>query len=332
MSDLVSVVLPVGPGARGALEALEDLKRQSWRELEIIAVLNGCPKEIREAYQMESSSRLRLIDHGDTPNLLKALSSAIDASSGKWLARMDTDDRCHPERVEKTLQPLLRGECDVASCGIELIDPIGQGMQRYVDWVNGLTDQAQLSRERFIESPVVQPTVIMSKELFLEAGGYLDDGFAEDYSLWLRLLALRKRFGKVTERLYSWRDHEERLTRNDDRFSQKKMLALKAQALSQLPDVQERGVTFCGAGPIAKVLARELLAREITVLGFFEIDPKRIGSICQGKPIADYRELGSRWRSGVQLSAVGTPGGRDVIREAARKSGFKEGCNFWCCC
>ncbi|MEN8797590.1 MAG: sugar phosphate isomerase/epimerase, partial [Akkermansiaceae bacterium] len=65
-------------------------------------------------YQMESSSRLRLIDHGDTPNLLKALSSAIDASSGKWLARMDTDDpygefeQCAPYAVNVQIKTEMK--------------------------------------------------------------------------------------------------------------------------------------------------------------------------------------------------------------------------------
>ena len=332
MTNLVSIIFPVGPGSRGARRAMHDLLAQTWEDIEIVTVLNGCPDEIRRSFQKEKSQRVKLIDLGNEPNLLKALQVATEAACGVWLARMDTDDRCHPERIEKTMELLLAGECDVASCGIELIDPIGNGMRRYVDWVNQLTDHERVSAERFIESPVVQPTVILRRETFFEIGGYLDDGFAEDYSLWLRLLAQGMRFGKVSELLYSWRDHEDRLTRNDVRFSQKQMLALKADALSRLDEVIKRGVTFCGAGPIAKVLARELLGRGIAVHGFFEIDPKRIGSICQGQPIADHRDFGTRWRDAVQLAAVGTRGGREIIREAARKSGFEEGRNFWCCC
>lgn len=332
MKNLVSVIFPVGPGSRGAMEALKDMKNQTWQDLEVIAVLNGCPEEIREGFKNEADVRLRVIDLGEHPQLIGALNTAVQEARGEWLARMDTDDRCHPERIEKTVELLLRNECEVANCGIELIDAMGAGMRRYVDWVNQLTDPDQLSRERFLESPVVQPTVMMSRETLLGAGGYLDDGFAEDYSLWLRLLAQGKRFGKVGESLYYWRDHEDRLTRNDDRFSHKKMLALKAHALSELPKVRERGVIFCGAGPIAKVLARELLAREITVHGFFEVDPRRVGSVCQGKPIVDHREFGRQWREAVQLAAVGTPGSREMIRAAAREKGFREGCDFWCCC
>ncbi|MGC6427147.1 MAG: glycosyltransferase [Akkermansiaceae bacterium] len=332
MRDLVSVIFPVGPGARGALDALEDLKGQTWRELEIIAVLNGCPDAVRAAFQKERDPRVHLLDLGAEPHLIRALNAAVESASGKWLARMDTDDRCHSERIERTLAPLIAGKWDVVSCGIELVHALGEGMQRYVDWVNQLTDPERLARERFVESPVVQPTVMMSRETLVGAGGYWDDGFAEDYSLWLRLLAQGKCFGKVKDQLYSWRDHEERLTRMDGRFSHKKMLVLKAQAISGMEAVSDRGVAICGSGPIAKILARELLAREVKVHGFFDIDPKRIGSTCQGKPIVSHDEFGSRWREAVQLAAVGTPGGREAIRQAAQRLGFQEGDDFWCCC
>lgn len=332
MNDRVSVIFPIGPNAYRASEALKDLFSQSWSDLEIIATLNGCPSEIRADFLAQNDPRLKVIDLGEKPALIEALNTAIEQSSGRWLARMDTDDRCASERIEKTMAPLLAKEAEVVSCGVKLIDALGDGMQRYVDWVNGLDQPETVIRERFIESPVVQPTVIMAKKTLLAAGGYRDDRFAEDYSLWLRLLHQGSRFSKVSETLYCWRDSEMRLTRTNERYSQKMMLALKAEALAALKSVQENGVAFCGAGPISRQLARELKARRVSIQGFFEVDPKRIGSVCQGAPIVDSQEVGSLWPEAILLSAVGTRGGRAKIRTAAREAGYVEGKNFWCCC
>lgn len=327
MTDLVSVVFPVGPGVKEAGDALDDLLGQTWENLEILAVLNGCLPEVREDFLGRNDERLRVIDLGDEPQLLPALNLAVEKSRGKWLARMDSDDRCHATRIEKQVE--LLATVDVATCEIELVGALGDGMQRYVDWVNELDDPA---KERFVESPVVQPTVMMSKELFLKAGGYLENGFAEDYDLWLRLLGMGARFGRVSEKLYRWHDRTDRLTRSDPRFSQQKMLALKAARIADLPDVREKGVAIAGAGPIGKVLARELLSCGIEVHGFFEVSPKRIGSICQGKPIVSDQELGGRWNSAILLSAVGVAGGREKVRAVAESAGYREGENFWCCC
>jgi len=327
MNDLVSVVFPVGPGVDSAGDALRDLLTQTWPDLEIIAVLNGCLPEVREDFLSRKDERLRVFDLGEEARLLPALNLAVEESRGKWLARMDSDDRCSATRIEKQLELLQR--VDVATCEIELVGALGEGMQRYVDWVNELEDPA---RERFVESPVVQPTVMMSKERFLEAGGYLDNGFAEDYDLWLRLLAMGARFGRVSEKLYRWHDRNDRLTRSDPRFGQKQMIALKAAHLTNLPDIAERGVVIAGAGPIGKVLARELLSRGVAVHGFFEVSPKRIGSTCQGRPIVSDQNLGLRWQAAVLLSAVGVSGGREKVRVVAEGAGYREGVNFWCCC
>jgi len=123
MSDLVSVVFPVGPGVAEAGLALRDMLEQTWEELEIVAVLNGCLPEVREEFL---DVRLRVVDFGGTADLLRALDHAVEMSRGKWLARMDSDDRCHKTRIEKTLEPLLAGACEVASCGIQLVGALGE--------------------------------------------------------------------------------------------------------------------------------------------------------------------------------------------------------------
>ncbi|MFT6180298.1 MAG: glycosyltransferase involved in cell wall biosynthesis [Akkermansiaceae bacterium] len=332
MDGKVSVVFPVGPNVKEAGLALDDLLNQTWKELEIVAILNGCLANVRDEFIGKSDPRLRVIDLGEQPQLLNALEVGVNRSSGKWLARMDSDDRCEVSRIERQVKSLLSGECEVVSCGIELVGGLGDGMQRYVDWVNALDSPEKVARERFVESPVVQPTVMMSKELLLSVGGYLRNGFAEDYDLWLRLLAAGARFGKVPGKLYQWHDRSDRLTRSDPRFGQKKMLELKAHALSRMGMIREEGVAISGAGPIGKVLGRELIARGIKVHGFFEVNPKRVGSTCQGAPIVGTEEFGQRWREATLLSAVGVSGGREKVRTLAKRERYWEGVDFWCCC
>ena len=332
MSDLVSVVFPVGPKVFDAGLALDDLVGQTYENLEIVAVLNGCPDLVRSEFLARDNPRLRVIDLGNKPRLLEALDLAVSESRGKWLARMDADDRCDSTRIERQVGLLEVGEFEVASCGISLKEAMGDGMHRYVDWVNGLDTPEKVSRERFVESPVVQPTVMMTKSLFEKVGGYLRNGFAEDYDLWLRLLEHGARFGKLPDLLYDWYDRPGRLTRSDPRFDHRMMLTLKADALARLPEIKKKGVVISGAGPIGKVLGRELISRGINVRGYFEVSPKRIGSTCQGAPIAGAEELGRRWRDSILLAAVGAGGGRFEVRKLANEVGFREGRDFWCCC
>ena len=52
---------------------------------------------------------------------------------------MDADDVSYPERFAKQFAMLEEdASLGAVSCGVRLIDVLGEGMQRYVDWVNSL--------------------------------------------------------------------------------------------------------------------------------------------------------------------------------------------------
>ncbi len=75
-------------------------------------------------------------------------------------------------------------------------------MRAYVEWVNGLVDHEAMARDRFVESPVVHPSVAMRTSTLRGLGGYRDFDGPEDYELWLRAFDARLRFAKLAETLH----------------------------------------------------------------------------------------------------------------------------------
>lgn len=47
-----------------------------------------------------------------------------------------------------------------------------KGFQVYVDWVNGIKTSQQIENELFVESPIVNPTVMIRREVFEKYGSY----------------------------------------------------------------------------------------------------------------------------------------------------------------
>jgi hypothetical protein len=134
-----------------------------------------------------------------------------------------------------------------------------------------------MARERFVESPLAHPSVTVRRELFLDAGGYRDRGWPEDYDLWLRLFAAGARFAKVERPLHFWREHPERLTRRDLRYSTAAFLRCKAHHLALGPLSGGRPVVVWGAGQTGRRLARLLLDGGVEITAFIDIDPRKIG-------------------------------------------------------
>jgi glycosyltransferase involved in cell wall biosynthesis len=332
MAPAISILLPFHNAAATLAEALESLLAQTFGDWELLAVDDRSHDRSADiaAGFARRDPRVRLMANAGPPGIVGALQTAAKASGADWVARMDADDRCHPERLARQWE--RAGEADVITTNVALIDPLGEGMVRYVAWANSLETHEAIANARFIENPVIHPTVLMRCSVLDAAGGYRDVPWAEDHDLWLRMLQHGARFAKVPECLLGWRDSASRLTRSDGRYQERARQRMRAHFLSAIPAVRERGVVIAGAGPIGKSLARELLALGVRVHGFFDVHPRRLGEIIHGAEVAGLEGFGGRWRDAVLLSGVGLAGVREEIRQLAAAAGYVEGLDFWCVC
>ena len=60
-----------------------------------------------------------------------------------------------------------------------------------------------MARDRFVESPLVHPSVAMRTATLRQLGGWRDFDGPEDYDLWLRGFDAGLRFAKLEETLVS---------------------------------------------------------------------------------------------------------------------------------
>ena len=329
------MVLPVRNGEETLAQAVGSCLGQTMSDLELLLVVNGCTdrsEDIAKGFAREDR-RVTVLKSARGLGVTGAMEAGLQKVTTPLVARMDADDIAHPERLARQFEMLSRNPLlDAVSCGVQMIDSQGEGMNRYVEWVNGLGTPEAVARERFIECPIIQPSLLMRIGSVQRAGGYRQVDWAEDHDLFLRMLESGAQFGKVSEVLLAWRDSEGRLTRSDPAYGEDRVWEMKAHYLARLPSVKTQGVAICGAGPIGKRLARLLTAQQVDVHGFFEVNVRKIGSTIGGVPVAGPDEFGTRWREAVLLSAVGVEGGRERVRELARSAGYAEGENFWCCC
>ena len=335
MKPRLSVIVPVRDAERTLGESLESCLSQSFGEFELVVVLNGCSDRSAEIAKgfADGDGRVVVMESSEEGGVTEAQRVGIAAARADVIARMDADDRSHPERFAKQWELLQEDESlGAVGCGVRLIESQGEGMGRYVDWVNSLGTPEAIARERFVECPVIQPSLMMRREALEAAGGYRVRSWAEDHDLILRMLGRGVRIGKVPEVLLEWRDGPSRLTRCHPMYAEEQVWLMKAEYLVGLERIRERGVVISGAGPIGKRLGRHLRGLGVEMHGFFEVSERRIGQTIGGVPVARADEVGVRWRDAVLISAVGVPGGRGQVRALAEAAGYLEGEDFWCCC
>jgi glycosyltransferase involved in cell wall biosynthesis len=329
----VSVLLPVRDAGGVLSHCLDSLAAQTLEAHEVIAVDDGSCDGSGERLAERAAHDPRLRVFRTPPRgIAAALNRALFEARAPVVARMDADDWAHPRRLEAQLARLREDpEVDILGCRVTLGAPAargqGAGMRAYAAWVNDLVEHDAMARSRFVESPIVHPSVAMRTRALHGLGGYRDFDGPEDYDLWLRAFDAGLRFAKLPEALVEWRDSPGRLTRTDPRYSARAFVRLKVEALARGP-LGGRAAVVWGAGPIGKGFARALGDAEQRVAAFVEVDGRKIDQRIHGVPVVAVGEAG-RFANALHLGAVGRKGAREQIREEVARLGLGDGEDFF---
>ena len=333
----ISILLPVYNAAPFLQQCLDSLARQTCAEFEIVAVDDGSTDTSMAILEQTAGqdSRLR-IEPCPHRGLVETLNHGLRRCDGEYVARMDADDIAHPQRLELQIAALeAPGGADVVSCLVAHFPrhSLGEGYRIYEEWLNSLVHHDDIFRERFIESPLPHPSIMVRREDLSALGGYREMGWPEDYDLWLRLAAAGKTFGKVSRVLYLWREHENRLTRTDSRYAVERFLTCKAHHLVRGPLAGSVPVVVWGAGQTGRRLSKHLKRFGAELRCFIDIDPRKIDKTLRGLPIhppETLPQLLSAADHTVVLAAVSSRGARALIRDQLTSLGLHEGVEFWC--
>lgn len=332
----VSIVLPVRNGEVYLPDCLRSLLRQTYSNLEVVVVDDGSSDRTGAILTTFSEDdRLRVFST-EARGLVPALNLALQHCRGELIGRIDADDVAHPRRFELQVQAFLeQPDLDVVSslvCHFPRA-AVGMGFRLYEEWLNSLVDHDDIVRERFIESPIPHPSVLMRRRTLEAVGGYRDCDWPEDYDLWLRLAERGARFYKVPRVLCLWRHHDARLTRTDSRYAVERFLACKARHLVDGPLRSAHEVVVWGAGQTGRRISKHLLRFGAEIAAFIDIDPRKIGSTLRNIPIYspdDLPRLMGRDSATVLLTAVSSRGARKVIRERLDAWDLRETTGYWC--
>lgn len=332
----LSVILPVYRNATTIRAAVDSVLRQTFADFELIVVANGSDADTRAELRRCTDARLRVLSL-DRADVAAAFNAGLEVARGAFVARMDADDLCLRRRFALQLAHLkARPRLGLVSSRVKFVSELdfAAGFARYVQWQNGLLRYTDIALQRFVESPLVNPTMMGRREVFTAAGGYRSGDFPEDYDLWLRLLDAGVIVEKLPQRLLVWRDHGRRLTRTDARYSERAFHELKAPFLAGFLRRREAGARplyIWGAGKISRRYSPLLAAEGMNFAGFIDIDPRKIGRSVREVKVFGANILQDEIKNGRRpfvVSYVPGAAARGLIVAKLKEFGMREGKDF----
>jgi glycosyltransferase involved in cell wall biosynthesis len=329
---VVSILLPAFDAQQTLAAALRSVERQRESRWECVIVDDGST-DGTGAVAAAFAARDPRFTVVTTPHrgLVPALTAGLARCRARYVARMDADDVMHRDRLAAQLEVLEtdRGLAAVG-CHVRVVPRAGlrQGWRAYERWLNGIRSPESVRAEAFVECPVVHPTLVIRRPV-LDAFGYRDQGWPEDYDLVLRLLQRGARIGVVPRRLLAWRDHSRRLTRTDPRYALARHTACKAAFLASGFLARSDAYVLWGHGGTGRTLRRALLAHGKRPSEVVDVHPGRLGMRIDGARVVPPEALASLPRRPLVVSVAGVRP-RTQIRAALAAMGLRETADFLC--
>ncbi len=209
----VSVILPVYNSEKFLKDTLESIISQSFSDFEVLAVFDNGTTDSSPAILKEyalNDSRIRLLDAGGSRGLVKGLNFAVRASEGEYLARIDADDICMEDRLQKQAD-YLDDHSDIAILAgcVDIFGDISSARKYALeDILNKTFDDSTLIPLLLRINCLPHPTIMLRRDCAVSLKGYNEDfKEAEDLELWLRALAKGYKIRKLDEKLTRLRMH-----------------------------------------------------------------------------------------------------------------------------
>lgn len=214
MSVPITVLMSVYNGERWLSESISSVLRQSHSDFEFIIVNDGSTDaslDIMNSFAV-SDSRIKLIDKSNT-GLADSLNVGINEAQGEWIARIDADDICEPQRLEiQSGVAASNRDAVFVGSGLILIDEYGSVIARR----SYNRHHAILLRDLY-SAHAFPPhsSAFFRTDVAKRIGGYRTRiKRAQDCDLWLRL-SEHGELLSVSEELVQIRKHSHQVSYED---------------------------------------------------------------------------------------------------------------------
>jgi glycosyltransferase involved in cell wall biosynthesis len=200
VKDGISVIMAINRWDEYCESAIKSIVNQSKKPDEIIIIANGpdSAKIISSIEKIDIPS-LVLID-SELGQLAHSLNIGINIAKYNFIARMDSDDIAHPDRLEKQFDFMREKNLDIAGSHIRLINTKGEriGIRKY-------PLGEKIDQKLPFSSPFAHPSTMIRREFLIKIRGYNAGFNSEDYDLWLRAKRHSVRWDNINEFLLDYR-------------------------------------------------------------------------------------------------------------------------------
>lgn len=260
---LISVVMPAYNAQQHLAEAMQSVLAQTYENFEVILIDDGSSDNTLEIARSFADPRIKIVKNETNLGLVNTLNKALSFCKGDYIARMDADDICVPDRFGLQVE-FLQQHADVGVVGgaIRFFDNIATP---YTFQFPTAHDDIRVALMFYC--PLAHPALMFRRSVYDERKLVYTNEFphAEDYWLWSRFTQ-EVRSANLPNLLLHYRLHKKQVSTSE---SNHQYLASRAV----------RGWMFSQAG--VDLDPRDSELHESLILERYAATPKYLNDIAQ---------------------------------------------------
>lgn len=208
--DLISVIMGIYniPSKEILKKSIYSILQQTYSKLEFIIIDDGSTNDtfLWAKELTNNDSRVILVKNEKNLGLAKTLNIALEMAKGEYIARMDGDDYCSLDRLEKQMKFLKNNrEYELVSSNMANFDENGI-------WGERINNEIIKKEDFLFTSPIPHPTILTYKSCYDKVDGYKESWETnrnEDYDIFMRMFANNIKMYTIQEKLYFYREDQE---------------------------------------------------------------------------------------------------------------------------
>jgi len=188
----ISILMPVfDTPATYLAECWDSIQAQTFREWELVLVDDGsrAAETIEELDRIAEDPRVVLIRLNENQGIAPALNVGLSRCRGKLVARMDSDDKMMPTRLERQFAYMqTHSEVTILGTQLQAIEWQTEQLLRPTEHPEQVTDEYIQHQRNTSEIWFLNhPTAMLRRSEVLNLGGYPKYRVAQDLGLWLKV-------------------------------------------------------------------------------------------------------------------------------------------------
>ncbi len=194
--ELITIIIPVYKVEEYLERCIESIINQTYNNLEIILVDDGSPDncgKICDEYQTKDK-RIKVI-HKENGGVSAARNDGIEASSGQYIAFIDSDDYINKEYIEGLYSNLKKNDCDISICSYNETNEYTYSIQETIESEAHVYNSEQIM-EKLLYQREIYTSVwckLFKRELFENVVFPIESNIGEDLATVYKLIAKSKK-------------------------------------------------------------------------------------------------------------------------------------------